>query len=211
MTANLGLLSLAGMLVACGVYLLLERSITKMLLGVLLFSNGVNILIMTVGGPSGNPPIVGRDSAIHDTMADPLAQGVILTAIVITMGIAAFVLALAYRSFTLNTKDAIENDPEDTKVSRRRSVAEAPDRDRSDDPVTGEPSFGGDAFDSRGNPIPIEELKNLEDLECYEDLHDGDFEDDEDELHGLDGLDNAEMSDSEKRENDREEKKGETT
>ncbi|MGB6049656.1 MAG: Na(+)/H(+) antiporter subunit C, partial [Rhodococcus sp. (in: high G+C Gram-positive bacteria)] len=72
-------------------------------------------------------------------------------------------------------------------------------------------SFGGDAFDSRGNPIPIEELKNREDLECYEDLHDGDFEDDEDELHGLDGLDNAEMSDREKRESDREEKKGETT
>ncbi|KZE99994.1 MAG: Na(+)/H(+) antiporter subunit C [Rhodococcus sp. (in: high G+C Gram-positive bacteria)] len=193
MTANLGMLIVAGALAACGVYLLLERSITKMLLGLLLFGNGVNILLLTVGGPPGNPPIVGRNTSIHETMADPLAQGVILTAIVITMGIAAFVLALAYRSYTLNTRDDVENDPEDTKVSKRRSMAEAPDRDRSDDPVTGEPSFGGDAFDSRGNPIPIEELKNIEDLECYEDLHEGDFDDDDDEpeMRGLDGIDSA--------------------
>lgn len=195
MTANLGMLIVVGILVACGVYLLLERSITKMLLGLLLFGNGVNILILTVGGPPGNPPIVGRATSIHDTMADPLAQAMILTAIVITMGIAAFVLALAYRSFTLNTKDDVENDPEDTKVSKRRSMAEAPDRDRSDDPVTGEPSFSGDAFDSRGNPIPIADLKNIEDLECYEDLHEGDFDDDDDvepEVRGLDGIDSAE-------------------
>lgn len=193
MTANLGMLIVAGALAACGVYLLLERSITKMLLGLLLFGNGVNILLLTVGGPPGNPPIVGRNTSIHETMADPLAQAMILTAIVITMGIAAFVLALAYRSYTLNTRDDVENDPEDTKVSKRRSMAEAPDRDRSDDPVTGEPSFGGDAFDSRGNPIPIEELKNIEDLECYEDLHEGDFDDDDDEpeMRGLDGIDSA--------------------
>ncbi|SNS64457.1 Na(+)/H(+) antiporter subunit C [Rhodococcoides kyotonense] len=192
MTANLGMLIVVGILVATGVYLLLERSITKMLLGLLLFGNGINILLLTVGGPSGNPPIVGRTTSIHDTMADPLAQAMILTAIVITMGIAAFVLALAYRSFTLNTKDDVENDPEDAKVSKRRSMADMPDRDRSDDPVTGEPSFSGDAFDSRGNPIPIEDLKNIEDLECYEDLHEGDFDDDDEpDLKGLDGIDSA--------------------
>ncbi|MGA9871285.1 MAG: Na(+)/H(+) antiporter subunit C [Rhodococcus sp. (in: high G+C Gram-positive bacteria)] len=209
MTANLGLLTLAGIFAAAGVYLLLERSITKMLLGLLLFSNGVNILILTVGGPPGNPPIVGRDSSLHETMADPLAQGMILTAIVITMGIAAFVLALAYRSFTLNTKDDVENDPEDTKVSKRRSMADAPDRDRSDDPVTGEPSFSGDAFDSHGNPIPIEELKNIEDLECYEDLQKSDFDDEDDpELVGLDGLDSAQMSSTEKTETETERRGG---
>lgn len=192
MTANIGMLIVVGVLVAAGVYLLLERSITKMLLGLLLFGNGVNLLILTVGGPPGTPPIVGRDNSIHDTMADPLAQAMILTAIVITMGIAAFVLALAYRSYTLNTKDDLENDPEDTKVSMRRSLSEAPDRDRSDDPVTGEPSHSGDAFDSKGNPIPIDQLENIEDLECYEDLHTGDFDDDEPDMKGLDGIDSAE-------------------
>ncbi|MEN0135629.1 MAG: Na(+)/H(+) antiporter subunit C [Rhodococcus sp. (in: high G+C Gram-positive bacteria)] len=179
MSANIGFLVIIGVLVSAGVYLLIERSITRMLLGLLLFGVGINLLILTSGGPDGNPPIVGRGS-IHESMADPLAQAMILTAIVITMGIAGFVLALAYRSFKITTQDAVENDPEDTKVLRRRSPAEAPDRDRSDDPVTGEPSFSGDAFDKDGNPIPLEELKNLEDLECYEDLHEGDFDDDED-------------------------------
>ncbi|AQA20899.1 Na(+)/H(+) antiporter subunit C [Rhodococcus oryzae] len=176
MSANFGILIVVGVLIACGVYLLLERSITKMLLGLLLFGNGVNLLILTVGGPPGSAPIVGRTNAVYDTMADPLAQAMILTAIVITMGIAAFVMALAYRSYKINTKDAVENDPEDTKVIRRRSPAEAPDHDRSDDPITGDSTFGGDAFDDKGNPIPLEQLKNLEDLECYEDLREGDFD-----------------------------------
>ena len=68
--------------------------------------------------------------------------------------------------------------------------------------MTGEPSFGGDAFDSKGNPIPIEQIKNLEDLECYEDLHDGDFDNDDDnpQLRGLDGLDTAEMDRTAERE-----------
>ncbi|MFC7449481.1 Na(+)/H(+) antiporter subunit C [Rhodococcus daqingensis] len=176
MNANFGILVIVGVLIACGVYLLLERSITKMLLGLLLFGNGVNLLILTAGGPPGSAPIVGRTNAVYDTMADPLAQAMILTAIVITMGIAAFVMALAYRSYKINTKDALENDPEDTKVIRRRSPAEAPDHDRSDDPITGDSTFGGDAFDDKGNPIPLEQLTNLEDLECYEDLREGDFD-----------------------------------
>lgn len=176
MSVNLGFLLVIGVLVSCGVYLLLERSITKMLLGLLLFGNGVNLLILAVGGPPGSAPIVGRTNDVYDTMADPLAQAMILTAIVITMGIAAFVMALAYRSYKINTKDAVEDDPEDTAVKRRRSPADAPDHDRSDDPITGDSTFSGDAFDDKGNPIPLEQLKNLEDLEVYEDLREGDFD-----------------------------------
>lgn len=176
MSANIGMLVLVGVLTATGVYLLIERSITRMLLGLLLFGNGINLLILTVGGSDGNPPIVGRES-VHDEFADPLAQGMILTAIVISMGIAGFVLALAYRSFKITTADAVENDPEDTKVLTRRLRSDAPDHDRSDDPVTGAPSIGGDAFDQDGNPIPIEKLVNLEDIETYDDLRAGDFED----------------------------------
>lgn len=177
MSANFALLVVIGVLVAAGVYLLLERSVVKMLLGLLLAGNGVNLLILTVGGPSGSAPIVGVRNDLHDTMADPLAQAMILTAIVISMGIAAFVLALAYRSYTISLREEVENDPEDTKVSKRRTVAEAPDRDRSDDPITGERRILGDAFDKHGNPIPLEELTNIDDLESYEDLHDGEFDD----------------------------------
>jgi multicomponent Na+:H+ antiporter subunit C len=100
-----------------GVYLLLERNLTRMLLGLLVLGNAINLLILSVGGPSGNPPIRGRTSNGETTTADPLAQGMILTAIVISMGIAAFVLALTYRSYRLTTAENIANDPEDTRVS----------------------------------------------------------------------------------------------
>jgi multicomponent Na+:H+ antiporter subunit C len=89
-----------------------------MLLGLLLIGNAINLLILTVGSPSGNPPIRGRTSNGDTTTADPLAQGMILTAIVISMGIAAFVLALTYRSFRLNTAEEVTDDPEDTRVSQ---------------------------------------------------------------------------------------------
>lgn len=120
MTANITLLVLVGVLTACGVYLLLERAVSKMLLGMILFSNAVNLLVLTVGGPDGRPPILGQTDRIQRDSADPLAQAMVLTSIVITMGLAAFVLALAYRAFALTTSERVENDPEDVKVASRR-------------------------------------------------------------------------------------------
>ncbi|PRC43033.1 Na(+)/H(+) antiporter subunit C [Mycobacterium sp. ITM-2017-0098] len=119
MTTYLFPLILIGGLTTAGVYLLLERSMIRMLLGLLLISNAINLLILRTGGPGGNPPVRGRTSGTATTTADPLAQGLILTAIVITMGVAAFVLALTYRSYRLNTIEEVSNDPEDTRVSKR--------------------------------------------------------------------------------------------
>ncbi len=110
-------LILIGALVSCGVYLLLERNLTRMLLGLLLLGNGINLLLLAVGGPSGNPPVRGRTSAGQTMTADPLAQAMILTAIVITMGVAAFVLALTYRSYRLTTHEDVDDDAEDTRVA----------------------------------------------------------------------------------------------
>lgn len=125
MTVYVVPLIMIGGLTTCGVYLLLERNLTRMLLGLLLLGNAINLLILTVGGPSGNPPVRGRTSGENTTTADPLAQGMILTAIVITMGIAAFVLALAYRSYRLTTAEEVANDPEDTRVSQEAEAAQA--------------------------------------------------------------------------------------
>ena len=132
MTTSLVALVLIGGLTSAGVYLLLERNMTRMLLGLLLIGNAINLLILTVGGPSGNPPVRGRTSDGATTTADPLAQGMILTAIVITMGIAAFVLALTYRSYRLTTEEEVSDDPEDTRVSQLSDEeASALDEDRS--------------------------------------------------------------------------------
>ncbi|VEG45977.1 multisubunit Na+/H+ antiporter subunit MnhC [Mycolicibacterium flavescens] len=121
MTTSLVPLILLGGLTSAGVYLLLERNLTRMLLGLLLISNAINLLILIAGGPSGKPPIWGRGSDEHTTTADPLAQGMILTAIVITMGVAAFVLAMAYRTYRLTTAEEVGDDPEDAKVSELAS------------------------------------------------------------------------------------------
>ncbi|WP_410871100.1 Na(+)/H(+) antiporter subunit C [Nocardia sp. A7] len=120
MSANLVLLVTIGVLTACGVYLLLERVVSKMLLGILLLSNAVNLLILTMGGPDGEPPILGSSDTSPDGMADPLAQAMVLTSIVITMGVAAFVLALAYRAYMLTTTEDVSKDPEDAQVAAGR-------------------------------------------------------------------------------------------
>jgi multicomponent Na+:H+ antiporter subunit C len=117
-------------LTSAGVYLLLERNLTRMLLGLLLISNAINLLILNAGGPSGNPPVRGRTSGTETTTADPLAQAMILTAIVITMGVAAFVLALTYRSYRINTIEEVGNDPEDTRVSQLSGKEDDEQEDR---------------------------------------------------------------------------------
>lgn len=137
MTTYVVPLLLIGGLTSAGVYLLLERTLTRMLLGLLLIGNAVNLLLLSVGGPGGNPPVRGRTSVGETATADPLAQGMILTAIVITMGVAAFVLALTYRSYRLNADEDVDDDVEDTLVSQNATTLEedppAPDVRRDTD------------------------------------------------------------------------------
>ncbi|MCV7282798.1 Na(+)/H(+) antiporter subunit C [Mycolicibacterium flavescens] len=131
MTTSFVPLVLLGALTSAGVYLLLERNLTRMLLGLLLIGNAINLLIIVVGGRSGSPPIRGRTSNDSGVVADPLAQAMILTAIVITMGVAAFILAMNYRSYRLTTEEEVGDDPEDAKVSELAATdATAVEEDR---------------------------------------------------------------------------------
>jgi multicomponent Na+:H+ antiporter subunit C len=109
-------------LVGCGVILLLERSLTRILLGVILLGNGVNLLIL-LGGRSGGAPIVGTGAV--GQMSDPLPQAMVLTAIVITFGFTAFLLAVAYRSWYLTGDDEVPDDLEDRQIIRRADRNEA--------------------------------------------------------------------------------------
>jgi len=117
MSPSLVLVAVVVVLVAVGVYLLLERTLTRVLLGVIVLGNGVNVLFLIAGGAAGGPPIVGRTEV--EDMADPLPQAMVLTAIVITLGMTAFLLALAYRSWQLNEHDEVQDDLEDRRVARR--------------------------------------------------------------------------------------------
>lgn len=158
MEANLFLLIGSGVLIASGVYLMLDRAMTRMIMGVLLIGNGANLLLLQSGGQAGSPPIVGRESTLFEDSADPLAQAMILTAIVISMAMSAFMLALAYRQYRYRTDDIIERDEEDRAIAARPSLpAAAPDHDRSDDPETGRPSETGDSFGPRSFETPVKE------------------------------------------------------
>lgn len=158
MQANLFLLIGSGVLIACGVYLMLDRAMTRMILGVLLIGNGANLLVLQSGGQAGSPPILGRDSEAASQMADPLAQAMILTAIVISMALTGFMLSLAYRQYRYRTDDVIERDEEDRAIaSRPTTPSAAPDHDASDDPETGRMSVSGDAFGPRSFETPVKE------------------------------------------------------
>ncbi|MFW0794172.1 Na(+)/H(+) antiporter subunit C [Gordonia sp. CPCC 205515] len=167
MSINLGLLIVVGVLAACGAYLLMERSLIRMLLGLLLCGNAINLLILVVSGHAGNPPILGRTSEDRGVDSDALAQAMILTAIVITMGVAAFVLSMVYRLFVINRDDDdLDDDTEDVKILTG-SLSDAPDRDRTDDPVTLADTAAGDLYDDEGNPLTPEEYaaRHLETIE----------------------------------------------
>jgi multicomponent Na+:H+ antiporter subunit C len=112
-TPNLLLVLVIGVLFAAGVTLLLERNLTRVILGITLLGNGVNLLIL-LGGAYGGPPIVGVTA--EPEMSDPLTQAMILTAIVITLGMTAFLLAMAYRSWLLTGHDDVQDDVEDRRI-----------------------------------------------------------------------------------------------
>jgi multicomponent Na+:H+ antiporter subunit C len=97
-----------GGLYAAGVYMMLRRSLVKLLIGLALFSHAANLLIFTAARLTrgGTPIIPPQRQMLETPYADPLPQALILTAIVISFGVTAFALALSYRVYrTARTDD----------------------------------------------------------------------------------------------------------
>jgi multicomponent Na+:H+ antiporter subunit C len=105
----------AGILCACGTYLVLGRQLSRIIIGIALIGHGVNIVLVLSGGDGGNPAFAGGDQA---AFADPLPQALVLTAIVITFGVIAFLLSLAFRSWRVTADDEVEDDVEDRRIAR---------------------------------------------------------------------------------------------
>lgn len=112
---NLTLVVVASGLIACGVYLLLERSLSRALVGLVMMGNGVSLGFLVAGGPAGSAPVVDGDTT---TYTDPLPQAMVLTAIVIMLATVSFVLAMAYRSWQLTGHDDVQDDVEDALIRR---------------------------------------------------------------------------------------------
>ena len=112
---------IVSVLFGVGVYLLLQRTLTRIILGIALMGHAANLLLLVAGGPPGRQPIVGRFTEaerLSGEVTDPLPQALALTAIVISFGITAFLLSLAYRSWVLHRDDEVEDDLEDRRIAQ---------------------------------------------------------------------------------------------
>jgi len=99
-----------GLLYAAAVYMMLRRSIVKLVIGLMLLSNAANLLIFTVSGMTrGAPPLI-PEGAMQPVgaVADPLPQALILTAIVIAFGVLAFAVVLIHRAYEIVKADDLD-------------------------------------------------------------------------------------------------------
>lgn len=96
----------SGIIIAVATYLFLTRSLLRVVFGVVMLSHGVHLLILTLAGlQTGAPPLLTENA---ESYTDPLPQALILTAIVISFGMTAFLLVLAYRTYQDHGTDDLE-------------------------------------------------------------------------------------------------------
>ena len=97
---------LVGILVTVATYLILSRNLIRVILGTALLSHAVHLLILTMGSlKKGNVPLLSDSDGPY---TDALPQALILTAIVISFAVTAFVLALAFRTYGTNKTDDLQ-------------------------------------------------------------------------------------------------------
>ncbi|MET3599212.1 Na+/H+ antiporter subunit C [Martelella mangrovi] len=110
---------LVGLFFTAAIYLMLSRHSVRIMLGIAILGNAVNLLIFTAGRITGFvPPIIPETlETLPAGTANPLPQALILTAIVISFSFFAFLLVLTYRAYqdldTDDTDDMRAAEPKD--------------------------------------------------------------------------------------------------
>ncbi len=101
---------ITGLLYAAGIYMIMRRSIVKLILGIVLLGNGVNLLIFLLGRiTKGEPPIIAdNEKLLEGVFADPIPQALILTAIVISFGLQSFAIILVKRAYKVLKTDDLD-------------------------------------------------------------------------------------------------------
>ncbi|RNL87423.1 NADH-quinone oxidoreductase subunit K [Halostreptopolyspora alba] len=100
-----------------GFYLLLQRSLMRVVLGIVMLGHAANLSLMLTDEAITLPPLLGGPQG---EISDPLPQAMALTAIVITFGVTTFLLALAYRVWLGDNNDEVPDDLEDRRIGRLR-------------------------------------------------------------------------------------------
>lgn len=112
---------LIGSLYAAGLFMMLRRSIVKLIIGLGLLGHGANLLIFTMGDLTrGAPPVIEHgEEHLLAPFSDPLPQALILTAIVIGFGVQAFAAVLLKRTYQTVGTDNLD---EMNSTDRREEV-----------------------------------------------------------------------------------------
>jgi multicomponent Na+:H+ antiporter subunit C len=120
----------AALLFTIGTYLVLQRKLSRIIIGLALLTHGANVLLIG-SGQRGEPPLIGQGNPTD--FSDPLPQALALTSIVITFGVTTLLLALAFRSWLLTRDDEVEDDVGDRAVAAGADDAPADDLAEGDD------------------------------------------------------------------------------
>jgi multicomponent Na+:H+ antiporter subunit C len=133
---------------ASGTFLLLQRDLTRVVVGIILVSNAAVLFIISAGLTRGEPPIYplpegGEQVAPGAEVSDPLVQAMALTALVIGLCVAALLLAMVYKLYTSHQTIDLE---EIADVEMRQAEA----LERADDPEVEEvPAEGPEEVELR--------------------------------------------------------------
>jgi len=116
---NVVIAILIGCLFAGGLFCLLRRSMMKLVIGIILLSQGANLLVFSAGGlTAGKPAFSETASGLPPAgFADPLPQALVLTAIVIGFGLVVFSLSLLLKAYAAVGDDDINGFNKTDQVS----------------------------------------------------------------------------------------------
>ena len=100
---------MAGILFAAGVFCLLRRNMTKIIIGIILLSQAANLLVFTMGGIIAHQPVFADSTTgeVAEGHADPVPQALVLTAIVIGFGLMVFTITLLMRAHKVLQSDDV--------------------------------------------------------------------------------------------------------
>ena len=124
-----------------GTYLLLQRRLTRIILGLTLLGHGAVLLLLVAGG-GGDEPFTDQATT---ALGDPLVQALALTAVVITFAVTMFLLAMANRSWQLTHDDEVQDDVEDRRIALLEGDEDIDEFAALDELDDEEPATGGPA------------------------------------------------------------------
>lgn len=117
-----------------GAFLLLQRDLFRVVIGIVLISNAANLFIIASGLSRGEPPIYPLPDG--SPVSDPLVQAMTLTAIVISFSVAVLLLSLVYRLYTSHRTVDLE-DISEMEVREAEALERESDPEREEEPASG--------------------------------------------------------------------------